>query len=79
MKDLIEFVAKKLVGHPEDVQVRCVEGESSQNYELRVNPGDMGRIIGKNGRTAKALRTLVGSAAAKQDIEASLEIVEVAE
>lgn len=79
MKELIEFMVKKLVGHPEDVQVRHIEGEASQTYELRVNPTDMGRVIGKSGRTAKALRTIVGSAAAKQDIEASLEIVEVAE
>ncbi|MBI2435317.1 MAG: KH domain-containing protein [Candidatus Hydrogenedentes bacterium] len=76
MKELIEFVAKKLVGHPEDVQVRHIEAENLQTYELRVNPEDMGRIIGKSGRTAKALRTLVGSAAAKQNIDASLEIVE---
>ncbi|MBI3117256.1 MAG: KH domain-containing protein [Candidatus Hydrogenedentes bacterium] len=76
MKELIEFVAKKLVGHPEDVQVRCIEGDNLLTYELRVNPEDMGRIIGKSGRTAKALRTLVGSAAAKQNIDASLEIVE---
>lgn len=76
MKDLIEFMAKKLVGHPEDVQVRQIEGEEQQIFELRVNPEDMGRVIGKSGRTAKALRTVVGSSAAKQDIEASLEIVE---
>lgn len=76
MKDLIEFVAKKLVAHPDDVQVTLVETEESQNYELRVNPEDMGRIIGRSGRTAKALRTLVGSAAAKADIQVNLEIVE---
>jgi len=74
--ELIEFVAKKLVEHPDDVQVRMIEGEEVQNYELRVNPEDMGRIIGRSGRTAKALRTLVGSAAAKAEIEVNLEIVE---
>jgi predicted RNA-binding protein YlqC (UPF0109 family) len=76
MKDLIEFVAKKLVSHPDDVDVRLIESEECQNYELRVNPEDMGRIIGRSGRTAKALRTLVGSAAAKADIQVNLEIVE---
>lgn len=76
MNELIEFVAKKLVQHPEDVQVRCIESDDRQNYELRVNQEDMGRVIGKNGRTAKALRTLVGSAASKAEIQAGLEIVE---
>ena len=76
MIELIEFIAKKMVEHPEDVQVRLIEGEESQNYELQVNPEDMGRIIGKNGRTAKAIRTLVSSAAAKSNVYANLEIVE---
>jgi len=76
VNELIEFIAKKLVQHPEDVQVRLIEGEEQQNYELRVHPDDMGRIIGKNGRTAKALRTLVSSAATKQDVQAHVEIVE---
>ncbi|MCF6285777.1 MAG: KH domain-containing protein [Candidatus Hydrogenedentes bacterium] len=77
MKELIEFIAQKMVEHPEDVQVRLVEGEGDkQNYELQVNPEDMGRIIGKSGRTAKAIRALVSSAAAKANIYANLEIVE---
>jgi len=76
MNELIEFVAKKLVSHPDDVQVRCIEGEDGHTYELRVNQEDMGRVIGKSGRTAKALRTLVGSASAKADVYATLEIVE---
>ena len=76
MKELIEFIAKKMVDHPEDVQVRLIESEEGQNFELQVNPEDMGRIIGKNGRTAKAIRTLVSSAAAKSNVYANLEIVE---
>mgnify|MGYP003641686239 FL=1 len=76
MKELIEFIAKKMVEHPEDVQVRLIEGEESQNYELQVNPEDMGRIIGRSGRTAKAIRTLVSSAAAKAKVYVNLEIVE---
>ena len=77
MKELIELVSKKLVEHPEDVTVRVIEGDHGQSYELRVHPDDMGRVIGKNGRVAKAVRTLVGSAAAKQDVRATLEIVDV--
>ncbi len=74
MKDLIELIAKKLVSHPEDVQVRVIDRDDGQAYELRVHPEDMGKIIGKNGRTAKALRTLLNSAASKQDVRANLQI-----
>jgi predicted RNA-binding protein YlqC (UPF0109 family) len=74
--ELIEFVAKKLVDHPEDVQVRCIDTEEGQQYELHVNNEDMGRVIGREGRTAKALRTLVNTAAAKAEVEANLEIVD---
>lgn len=76
MKELIELVAKKLVQNPEDVSVRLIEGDEGQVYELQVNPEDMGRIIGKDGRTAKALRTLVASAATKADARITLQIVE---
>ena len=76
MKELIELVAKKLVQHPEDVSVRLIEGDAGQVYELQVNPDDMGRVIGKDGRTAKALRTLTASAATKADVRVSLQIVE---
>lgn len=76
MKELIELISKKLVEHPEDVQVRLIESEDGQTYELRVHPDDMGRVIGKNGRVAKAVRTLVNSASAKQNVRATLEIVE---
>ena len=76
MKDLIEFIAKKLVEHPEDVDVKVIENDDGQNYELRVNKSDMGRVIGRSGRTAKAIRTLVSSAAAKANVRANLEIVE---
>lgn len=76
MKELIELISKKLVEHPEDVQVRVIESDQGQTYELRVHADDMGRVIGKNGRVAKAVRTLLNSAAAKQDIRATLEIIE---
>jgi hypothetical protein len=76
VKDLIELIAKKLVEHPEDVQVTLVEGDDGQNLELRVHPDDMGRVIGKAGRTAKAIRTLLHSAASKADMRVTLHIVE---
>jgi len=76
VKDLLEFIAKKLVQYPEDVQVRVIENEDGQVFELRVHPDDMGRVIGKNGRTAKAIRTLLSSAASKAEARAVLQIVE---
>jgi len=76
VKDLIELIAKKLVEHPDDVQVRVIDGEDGQVIELRVHPDDMGRVIGKAGRTAKAIRTLLHSAASKADMRVTLQIVE---
>jgi hypothetical protein len=76
VKELIELISKKLVEHPEDVQVRVIESDDGQTYELRVHPDDMGRVIGKNGRVAKAVRTLLSSAAAKQSVRVTLEIIE---
>ena len=77
MKELVEFIAKKLVAHPEDVQIRVIEGDDNQqNLELRVHEDDMGRVIGRDGRTAKAIRTLLCAACAKADVDALLQIVE---
>jgi len=76
MKEFIELISKKLVEHPDDVQVRQIDREDEQVYELRVNPEDMGRVIGKNGSVAKAVRTLIAAAAAKKQVRANLEIVE---
>lgn len=76
MKDLVELIAKKLVAHPEDVQVRAIDGEDGQTIELRVHPEDMGRVIGKSGRTAKAIRTLLNSAASKANMRVTLQILE---
>ncbi|MBN2307649.1 MAG: KH domain-containing protein [Candidatus Hydrogenedentes bacterium] len=76
MKELIELIAKKLVDHPEDVQVRVIEGDAEHCFELRVHPEDMGKVIGRSGRTAKAMRTLLNSAASKADARVSLQIVE---
>ncbi len=76
MRELVELVAKKLVDHPEDVQVRVIDGDEGQCLELRVHPDDMGRVIGRNGRTAKAIRTLLSTAATKSDARIVLQIVE---
>ena len=76
MKELVELIVKRLVQHPEDVQVRTIDSEEGQTIELRVHQEDMGRVIGKDGRTAKAIRVLIGSAATKQDAHAVLQIVE---
>lgn len=75
MKELIEYIAKALADDPTQVRVSEIEGESSLILELRVGPEDMGRIIGKGGRTANAMRTLVRVLAAKQGKRVTLEIV----
>jgi len=76
MKELVEYIAKALVDHPDDVTVRVIEGERTKVLELKVHPDDMGQVIGKQGRTAKAIRTLLSAAATKENIRALLEIVE---
>ena len=76
MKELIEAIAKALVDYPDDVQVRSVEGEQITVLELRVHPSDLGKVIGKQGRTARSLRTLLAAASMKFNRRYSLEIVE---
>jgi predicted RNA-binding protein YlqC (UPF0109 family) len=75
MKDLITVIAKALVDHPEDVRVNVVEDSHSTIYELTVHSTDIGKVIGKQGRIAKALRTVVTSAAVKENKRVSVEIV----
>ena len=76
MKELIEYIARSLVDHPEEVAVRVVEGEKTLVLELRVHQDDMGQVIGKNGRSARAMRTLLNAAATKNNMRVVLEIVE---
>lgn len=76
MKELIELIAGKLVAQPEAVQISVADGEEGQVIELRVPQEDMGRVIGKNGKTAKAIRTVLSAAASKTDARVSLQIVE---
>lgn len=75
MKELVETIAKALVDHPEEVQVNEVEKEQMIVLELSVHPSDMGKVIGKQGRIAKALRTVVSAAAVQTDKRVTVEIV----
>jgi predicted RNA-binding protein YlqC (UPF0109 family) len=76
MKALVEDIAKALVDHPEDVVVKSVEGEQVTVLELRVHPDDLGKVIGRQGRTAKSIRTLLGAAGMKLKKRFTLEILE---
>ena len=76
MKDLIEYIAKSLVEHPEEVLVRETGGGARVRIELNVAKEDMGRIIGKSGRIANSIRTLLRVAAERQGKQASLDVVE---
>jgi predicted RNA-binding protein YlqC (UPF0109 family) len=76
MKDLVEAIAKALVDHPEQVQVRSVDGEQFTVLELRVHPEDLGKVIGRQGRTAKSIRTILGAAGMKIRKRLTLEILE---
>ncbi|MBW1674472.1 MAG: KH domain-containing protein [Deltaproteobacteria bacterium] len=76
MKELIEYIAKSLVENPEEVSVTALEGEQTTVIELRVAKEDMGKIIGKQGRTSMAMRTILGAASAKMKKRSVLEILE---
>ncbi|MCF7847532.1 MAG: KH domain-containing protein [Kiritimatiellales bacterium] len=76
MKAVIELIAKSLVDKPQDVKITEIDGEKTIIYELRCNPKDIGKIIGKSGKTVGAMRTILNSMAAKQGRKALLEIVE---
>jgi predicted RNA-binding protein YlqC (UPF0109 family) len=76
MKELVEDIAKALVDTPEEVSVRQLEGEQVTVLELRVAPSDLGKVIGKQGRTARSIRTLLGAAGMKLNRRFTLEILE---
>lgn len=76
MKELVEYLAKALVDNPDQVDVKQVEGERSIILELRVAPEDMGKVIGKQGRIAKAIRTVVNAAAIKENKRVMVEIIQ---
>jgi predicted RNA-binding protein YlqC (UPF0109 family) len=76
MKELVLFVARRLVNEPDAVEVKETQGDTASVLELRVAKEDLGRIIGKQGRTAKAIRTMLNAAASRVNRKVVLEIVE---
>jgi len=76
MKELIEYIAKALVDKPEEVSVTELEGEQTSVIELRVAKEDLGKVIGKQGRTARSMRTILGAASTKMKKRSVLEILE---
>ncbi len=76
MKELLESIAKALVDNPDAVEVSVVEGERSVILQLKVDPDDLGKVIGKQGRIAQALRTIVRAAAVRKDKRAIVEILD---
>ncbi len=76
MKDLIKHIAQALVDHPEQVSVSEVEGNQTSVLELKVAKDDLGKVIGKQGRTARAMRTILSASSAKIKKRAVLEIIE---
>lgn len=76
MKDLITYIAKALVDNPEEVEVTEIEGDQTSVLELKVAKEDLGKVIGKQGRTARAMRTLLGASSAKIRKRTVLEIIE---
>lgn len=76
MKEVLEYVARALVDDPDAVEVTEVAGESSVILQLKVAPDDMGKVIGKRGRTVKAIRSVVRAAGSRQGLSTLVEIVE---
>jgi len=76
LKEMIEYIAKSLVDNPDEVHVSEVEGEQTSVIELKVAKEDLGKVIGKQGRTARAMRTLLGAASTKARKRSVLEILE---
>ena len=76
MKELVEAIVKALVDNPDQVQVRAVEGEQVTVFELRVHASDLGKVIGRQGRTAQAIRTILSAVGMKLRRRFTLEILE---
>ncbi|TVR69762.1 MAG: KH domain-containing protein [Spirochaetaceae bacterium] len=75
-RELVEYIAKALVDEPDEVQVHLIEGEKSTILELKVSPEDIGKVIGKHGRIAKAIRTLLSATASTSGKRVVLEILD---
>ncbi len=76
MKELVQLLARSLVNHPDAVEVKETQSDTASILELKVAPEDLGRIIGKQGRTAKSIRTILNAAASRTNRKVVLEIVE---
>ncbi|MBN2245197.1 MAG: KH domain-containing protein [Candidatus Aminicenantes bacterium] len=76
MKELVELIAKSMVDKPDEVQVSQISGESSTIFELKVAPEDIGKVIGKQGRNAQAIRVILGAAGMKVKKRFSLDLIE---
>ncbi len=76
MKELLEAIAKALVDNPDQVQVRAIEGEQITVFELRVHPSDLGKVIGRQGRTVKSIRTILSAVGMKLQKHIKLEILD---
>lgn len=76
LKELIEYIGKSLVDMPDEVQVNEIEGEQTTVIEIKVDKSDLGKVIGKQGRTARALRTILNAASTKLKKRSVLEIIE---
>jgi uncharacterized protein len=76
MKELLEYIVRLLVDHPDDVRITEVDGEKTVIFELRCHAEDIGKVIGKNGKTVGAIRMILSTVAAKQARRAMLEVVE---
>ena len=76
VRELLEMIAKALVDNPDQVQVRAIEGEEVTVLELRVHPGDVGKVIGREGRMAKSIRIILGAAGMKLRKRVTVEIIE---
>ena len=76
MKELVQYLSRYLVNNPDAVEVKETQGETASILELRVAPEDLGRIIGKQGRTAKSIRTILNAAASRTNRKVTLEILE---
>ena len=75
MEDLVTTIVRSLVDYPDDVAVETIEGQDGATYEVRVAPGDMGKVIGRGGRIIQAIRAVVKAAAGTQDRRAYVEVV----
>ena len=76
MEPLVSYIVQSLVDHPEEVKIQEIESDKGTIIELRVSPSDIGKVIGKNGRIAKSLRTILTAAGTKEGKSLSLEIVD---